>query len=555
MKNIILMSILMTPLLYFGQVGINTTSPAATLDIVAKNSTGTSTNIDGLIVPRIDRQRAQNMTGITTSTLVFINSIATGTQTGIAANIDTTGYYYYDGTVWVKLHNPTNATNLGVNIYNSDGTLTGNRIVTQNANTLAFTGTAVNAFSVAGSAFSVDASNKRVGIGTIAPSNYLHIAEPNQNTGISTSFVKGATITATGGGASGGYAGPGMYFENLTNASGEKIFKLNYTSNSNNEGILNFQTVSDDASLAVTTPMVLTHNGKVGVGITTPLTRFHVDGGESRFSSGTSTWGLVPTTGGTTGASNSLELIDRINNVRRIVFNDNGDVSLGGIILSNSGMGAISIRSGNVGINTATPQKLFHVNGSLQVTNELNVGGNATTAGSAGTSGQVLISNGTGTAPSWKSPSTISGTVFSASYVQGTTALTVNQGTVADVPGVTLTLTVPSGSTQTFLFTIMGYAISNSSTDSQGAFYLLQNGTKISSAYASMVSGSQLVRLPMCTTFLKAVTLSAGTYTFKIQYSSWSGNGTVNFVPSGYSGYNGDTEAMLTKMQVIVYNN
>ncbi|AZB03822.1 hypothetical protein C1637_21055 [Chryseobacterium lactis] len=55
-----------------------------------------------------------------------------------------------------------------------------------------------------------------------------------------------------------------------------------------------------------------------------------------------------------------------------------------------------------VGINTTTPQKTLHVNGSLQITNELNVGGNASTAGSAGIAGQVLKSNGSGQAPSWQ---------------------------------------------------------------------------------------------------------------------------------------------------------
>ncbi|NML70586.1 hypothetical protein HHL23_12330 [Chryseobacterium sp. RP-3-3] len=208
-----------------------------------------------------------------------------------------------------------------------------------------------------------------------------------------------------------------------------------------------------------------------------------------------------------------------------------------------------------VGVGTPTPQKNLHVNGSLQVVNEINVGGNASTAGNAGTTGQILTSNGAGVAPTWKTLNTSSGTISSANYVQGTTALTITQGTVADVPGVTITLTVPAGMTQTFLFNILGYAPSLTSSDSQGAFYLLQNGVKISSAYTSMVSGTQLVRLPIPVTFLKAVTLTAGTYTFKVQYSSWFGDQTVNYVPSGYSGYNGDTEAMLTKMQVLVYNN
>ncbi|WP_131797526.1 hypothetical protein [Chryseobacterium cucumeris] len=46
--------------------------------------------------------------------------------------------------------------------------------------------------------------------------------------------------------------------------------------------------------------------------------------------------------------------------------------------------------------------KALHVNGALQVVNELNVGGTASTAGSAGVAGQVLKSNGPGAAPTWQ---------------------------------------------------------------------------------------------------------------------------------------------------------
>jgi len=60
-------------------------------------------------------------------------------------------------------------------LYSGDGSLSGNRTVTQGANTLAFTATAVNAFSVDGTTFSVDASNNRVGVGTAAPTAKLHI--------------------------------------------------------------------------------------------------------------------------------------------------------------------------------------------------------------------------------------------------------------------------------------------------------------------------------------------------------------------------------------------
>ncbi|MCW3161583.1 hypothetical protein [Chryseobacterium oryctis] len=55
-----------------------------------------------------------------------------------------------------------------------------------------------------------------------------------------------------------------------------------------------------------------------------------------------------------------------------------------------------------VGVNTSTPQKTLHVNGSLQITNELNVGGSGATAGNAGLAGQVLKSNGPGLPPTWE---------------------------------------------------------------------------------------------------------------------------------------------------------
>ena len=167
MKNrILLISLLFVFYNFNAQVGINTVSPATTLEITAKNSTGTSATTEGLLIPRVDRQRAQSMTAIPVSTLIYVNDFSSGTPTGNAVNIDNNGYYYYDGTVWMKLN---------TNIYNSNGTLTENRVVTQNGNTLAFEGTSVNAFSVDGTTLSVDAASNRVGVGTNAPAQGLDI--------------------------------------------------------------------------------------------------------------------------------------------------------------------------------------------------------------------------------------------------------------------------------------------------------------------------------------------------------------------------------------------
>ncbi|KMQ62965.1 hypothetical protein ACM46_13485 [Chryseobacterium angstadtii] len=224
-------------------------------------------------------------------------------------------------------------------------------------------------------------------------------------------------------------------------------------------------------------------------------------------------------------------------------------------------------QSPKVGVNTDTPQKTLHVDGSLQITNELNLGGTKNTAGSAGISGQVLISKGNNTSPTWETLDELKGAVSGTFYAQGTVSVTVNPGSTADVPGITGTFTVPSGKTQTFLIMILGYARASTNAynlDTQGVFSLLQNGIKISSAFTFSTSASQpgspnpntsLVNLSAPVNFFKAVTLPAGTYTFKVQYTSWSGTQVINHIPSEYGGYNGDNEAMLTKMQVFVFSN
>ncbi|MDN3677998.1 hypothetical protein QWY90_11845 [Flavobacterium paronense] len=102
MKKIYLLLLILSTCGY-AQVGIGTAAPTATLDIVATNPTGASTTVDGIVIPRVDRQRAQNMTGTTTSTMIFVNSILTGTAAGTAVNITSIGFYYYDGTVWQKI--------------------------------------------------------------------------------------------------------------------------------------------------------------------------------------------------------------------------------------------------------------------------------------------------------------------------------------------------------------------------------------------------------------------------------------------------------------------
>lgn len=90
-----------------GRVGINTTTPAATLDVVA--NTTDNARPDALLVPRLSRAQleAKNTAyadgtagtpSIQNGALVFVNGLG-GAGTGKTVNVTATGFYYYDGTV------------------------------------------------------------------------------------------------------------------------------------------------------------------------------------------------------------------------------------------------------------------------------------------------------------------------------------------------------------------------------------------------------------------------------------------------------------------------
>jgi hypothetical protein len=228
--------------------------------------------------------------------------------------------------------------------------------------------------------------------------------------------------------------------------------------------------------------------------------------------------------------------------------------------ISYLGLYASILSFGQVGVNTETPQKTLHVNGSLQVTNELNVGGTASASGDPGDPGQYLQSQGPNAAPIWGpiDLSNATGTLSSILYVKGTTALNVPAGTTVLVPGMTFIHTVPeSVNTQAINFTIVGYAPKSiiGGPGTQGVFALYQDGVKVTSAYSSVANDTAgLSNLPIPATLLYEVILSPGTYTFTLRYTNWAGTATVNYVPSTYSGYNGDNEAMLSRMQIMIFN-
>ncbi|CAA7392627.1 FISUMP domain-containing protein [Chryseobacterium fistulae] len=135
-----LLPILFLGALLYGQIGINTPMPKATLDVTAKNYDGSTA--EGLIVPRMtgDQLFEAIATGVYTmdqhGAIVYVYTPADESKrTGQTVHIDDFGFYYYDGyqNTWNKMGGVAT-------IYRTDGTLTGPRLMTMAGNNLSFTG-------------------------------------------------------------------------------------------------------------------------------------------------------------------------------------------------------------------------------------------------------------------------------------------------------------------------------------------------------------------------------------------------------------------------------
>jgi hypothetical protein len=147
-----------------GTVGIATSMPTSTLDITAINPTGITTNVDGLLIPRVTRQRAQSMTGVPTSTQIYITEATTGTASGTTQDVDKAGFYYFN-TRWRKL-NETEFWSLSGNGGTTAGT---NFLGTTNTQDLVFKTNSIENMRILN-------SNGNIGIGTTNPLSPIHIS-------------------------------------------------------------------------------------------------------------------------------------------------------------------------------------------------------------------------------------------------------------------------------------------------------------------------------------------------------------------------------------------
>lgn len=119
------------------QVGINTETPKATLDVSSSPLNASKT--DGIIPPQLTGNQLKSKDLLYTSalagTIIYASSAANPVSTK-TINVTAAGFYYFDGSVWQSMKG-TGSPDL--NIYKDDGTLTSTRNVTMNNKQLHFT--------------------------------------------------------------------------------------------------------------------------------------------------------------------------------------------------------------------------------------------------------------------------------------------------------------------------------------------------------------------------------------------------------------------------------
>ena len=118
MKRIMIIVVSLSGLLSYAQsresakVGINTTTPQATMEVQVGASNLTGTTNEGIIAPRLSKERIANIENPVEGTLlyatdnVYAPAVENATISERVADITEKGYYFYNGSKWIGWRDP-----------------------------------------------------------------------------------------------------------------------------------------------------------------------------------------------------------------------------------------------------------------------------------------------------------------------------------------------------------------------------------------------------------------------------------------------------------------
>lgn len=184
----------------YAQVGINTETPKATLDIVASLSNNTVP--PGMIAPRISRAQLTSISSEYTQdqlgSIIYITDLS-GETNDDTRNISSLGYHYYDGSNWLSISNADTKSpwyKIGTNIsstLNSDNSYLKAKVVIGGDSIEGVNGGTANAqLTVTGGDASINGITIGRGAGNIQNNTVVGASSLNANTTGSNNTVLGA---------------------------------------------------------------------------------------------------------------------------------------------------------------------------------------------------------------------------------------------------------------------------------------------------------------------------------------------------------------------------
>lgn len=298
----------------------------------------------------------------------------------------------------------------GDGIYDGSGSLAGNTIVTQGANTLDFTTTATDGFSVDGTTFSVDGANNRVGIGKNNPTKTLDvngealinghtIGRGNSNVTTNLALGSGALNAATGSSYSNIAVGTSALGSITSGHQNTAIGRqaLSTTTIGNDNTAVGYDALGDMGGVSQNTAVgFLSQRFTTTGGFNTSMGAYAMNGnltGAYNVSIGAGALGANVSGDSNTavGAGSGVGSGNLVN-----------ATALGAFAIVNTSNSLVLGNEANVGIGTSSPTQKLDVVGTAEI-DSLRINNSFAFPSMDGTNGQVLQTNGSGNV-TWETP-------------------------------------------------------------------------------------------------------------------------------------------------------